>query len=195
MAADSKVIDMDRGVLSKTKLFRLTDNCVAAIAGMGLKDDLDTFMATLEADIADKNIQGVSSIAKHVKEFTENRGWAEWDDPNKSHMIVMIGGYDGSVPKVFIRLSTGVLEGLGFGRYVIGNWDGAVDYLVEAFQKKTYKKIDFTTAEKVSIEMLVKGELANPAQIGGQGTLWHIHSRRTETKSATYIAKLQERYV
>jgi 20S proteasome alpha/beta subunit len=195
VAADGKVFDTERGVLNKAKLFRLSNNCVAAVSGMGLKDNLDTFMAGLAANIADQRLQGAVAITAHVKDFLNTRAWAEWKDPKKSHMVMIIAGYQNSTPQVYVRLSTGAMELIGLDRYAVGNWDDAINYLLEALDRKDYQKIKYKVAEKIAAEMLAKGEAANPDEIGGDGLVWHVLPHKIEAKSTAYAIKLRRKHV
>lgn len=194
VAADGKVFDTERGILNKCKLFKLGNNCVAAVSGMGLKDSLDTFMAGLAADIAGQGVHDAVAIAAHVKEFLNARAWAEWEDPEKSHIVMLIAGYQGDTPHIYVRLSTGAMEQIGLDRYVVGNWGDATNYLLEALDRKDYQKIKHKVAEKIAAEMLAKGEAANPDEIGGDGLVWHILPHKIEAKSTAYATKLRRKY-
>jgi 20S proteasome alpha/beta subunit len=121
VAADGRVFDTEQGILNKAKLFKLGNNCVAAVSGMGLKDNLDEFMAGLATDIANQRLQNAVAIAAYVKRFLNTRTWAEWEDPKKSHMVMLVAGYENGTPQVYVRLSTGAMELIGLDRYAIGN--------------------------------------------------------------------------
>ncbi|HEX9153624.1 MAG TPA: hypothetical protein VF809_02275 [Candidatus Saccharimonadales bacterium] len=194
IAADGKVFDTERGILNMAKLFKLGNNCVAAVSGMGLKDNIDTLMAGLAADIASQSLQGAVAIAAYVKEFLNARTWAEWEDPGKSHMVMLIAGYQNATPQVYVRLSTGAMGQIGLNRYAVGNWDNATSYLFETLGRKDYQTIKRKAAEKIAAEMLAKGEAANPDEIGGDGLIWHILPHKIEARSTSYASKLRKKY-
>ncbi len=194
VAADGKVFDTERGILNKAKLFKLGNNCVAAVSGMGLKDNLDTFMAAIKDEVAGQGLQGAAAISAYLKDYLNQRAWAEWEDPEKSHMVMLIAGYENDIPQVYVRLSTGAVEQIGLDRYAVGNWDDATNYLLETLERKKYQKIKHKLAEKIAVEMLAKGEAANPAEIGGDGLVWHVLPHKIMAKSTVYATKLRQKH-
>lgn len=194
IVADGKVQDTEKGILNKEKVFQLSSNCGATLAGMQLKS-IDEFVKTLQFNVKDQNIIGVKAIAEHIMNFATQRTWAEYDDIKKSHLVMLIAGYDNNEPQLYVLLSTGELSLIDLKRYATGNWDKAIDYLFNALGQKTHGKISSKTAERVAVEMLAEGEEANSKDIGGQGMLWHIRPHKIEKKSPAYLAKLQQKHL
>lgn len=194
MAADGKVLDTENGIINKPKLFKLSNNSAAALAGMGLEGH-EKFMETLAINIDDQQLKNVSDISKYIARFASNRTWAKYKDKKKSHMCMVIAGYDYAEPFIFVLLSTSVLEEIGLKRYPIGNWNGAVDYMVKELGTRDYHNISYKTAEKVAVEMIIKGEDANSNEIGGDGLLWYITPTAVKMKTTKYALMLKKKYV
>jgi 20S proteasome alpha/beta subunit len=194
VAADGKVFDTEKGILNKPKIFQLSNNCIAMMAGQQI-NDLEAFIQTLQKNVTNQQLQDVEEIANYITDFAGKRTWAEHADVKKSHMTMLIAGYKQNKAHVYVLLSTGKLEAIGLQRYALGNWDRAIDHLYSALERKDPSKISPRTAEKIAVEMLAEGEKANSKDIGGQGMLWHVLPHKVERKSTSYLSRLQQKYL
>lgn len=173
IAADSKAIDFDTGDarLPICKIHELTVNSALVITGSGLIDKLDEYIDGLVQSVRDKGHTSIDNIAEAVKQIVDRRGWAEYkDEYEKSHMGIIVVGYSNE-PKVYAILDNRQIKHVAY--CVLGNWDGAVGYLVDN-ASKDYKENIIKKANSVAVKMLSKATEADPKEIGRPFHIWHI---------------------
>lgn len=194
IAADGKAMDFETGKARPPvdKVFELTNNSAVAITGAGLVDKLDSYMGGLVHIVREMNHADIDDIARRVREIVDRRDWAEYKDNKEvSHMEAVVVGYNSGAPKVYAIFDSREMVEVDY--YVNGNWDGAIDYLVNNASKKP-RENSSKTGNKVAISMLCKASKANPSEIGRPYLIWHVLPNGIRKLNVQDINKLDKRY-
>jgi len=190
VTADGMAVDTETAeVTNVPKIFKLADNCVAAITGMELEKP-GQFMESVALDIKNNKVTGIDGIVTRLDGLIKTRTWAAND---KAFLYIMVAGYRNNDPIIRLFIHGGLDKG-AVRMYALGNWDKASGFLYDELGDNPPETIEFRKAEQVAIRTLVKGEMAEPESIGGQAMMWHVFPDRIEEKSIGYTTRLSKKH-
>jgi 20S proteasome alpha/beta subunit len=195
IAADGRSTDFDTKEANPDviKMFELTNNSAVLVAGNGLIDYLDKYMDELAHAVRVIGHINGSEIARDVETIINRRDWAEWkDDPEKSHMEVIVVGYDDGDPKISVMLDNRDFA-TDLTAHALGGWPPKMKYLKDNLSRDSTENTS-KQANKVSVEVLTKAEASNNREIGGQYTIWHVKPKGIRKLAPIEISKLRNRY-
>lgn len=193
IAADGKSYDDESYDYSydTVKIFKLAKNTACVLAGEGLKG-IKEFTEALQAILKAGQKKDVDDIAVAVQQFMSDHRtvWAKYKDEHRSHMTVLIAGFNGNVAKIWKRADDGDLVPSLTGYGAIGQWVNASKHLTIGGASKTNRK----KAERLALETISLGTQQEPEDIGGNSLLWYIWPSRVDDKPFSYAGKLKTRY-
>jgi 20S proteasome alpha/beta subunit len=187
LLSDGLSVDSQSGTpVPIPKLYRLTDNSAAGIAGSWLIGDIARFMKSISEESTQQNLTDVNGVAELIAERIHAREWAHNDD---SEIELLVAGYAERTPTIRLIQKQGVsyrdplgLIGVRFSAYAIGSWNGARELLPRLLGDKIGhpERIDPIVAKDAAIDILRQGAKAVPSEIGGRPSIWHIFPDRIE---------------